>query len=48
MKVYPRDEQSEKQRRLSGLRPMEKAQRYLAIILAFVSVFIFFLKLLFF
>ena len=48
MKVYPRNEQSEKQRRLSRLTPMEKVQRYLAIILAFVSVFIFFVKLLFF
>lgn len=48
MKVYPRTEQDEKKRRLSGMPTMKIIQRYLAIVLAFVSVFIFFVKLLFF
>ena len=48
MKVYPRIEQNEKKRRLSNLTTGAKIQRYLAILLAFVSVYIFFVKLLFF
>ena len=48
MKIYPRTAQSEKEKRLSGMPTTKIIQRYLAIILAFVSVFIFFVKLLFF
>ena len=48
MKVYPRVEQSENKKRLSGLPPMKIIQRYTAILVAFVSVFVFFIKLLFF
>lgn len=48
MKTYPRTEQDTRQRRLSRLPLMQKAQRYLALIMAFVSVFIFFIKILFF
>lgn len=47
MKIYPRTEQSERKKRLSGLPLLEIIQRYLAIILAFASTYLFFVKLVF-
>lgn len=48
MKVYPRIEKNEKKRRLANLPPQETLLRRLALVLAFVSIFAFVLKILFF
>ncbi len=47
MKIYPKIEQNEREKQLSELTTAERIQRYLALALAFVSVFIFLVKLLF-
>ena len=48
MKVYPRVEKDERKQRLTGLPPQEALLRRVALLLAFVSVFAFVLKILFF
>ena len=48
MKVYPRVEKDEKKQHLANLSPQEALLRRVALVLAFVSVFAFVLKILFF
>ena len=48
MKVYPRIEKDEKKQHLANLPPQEALLRRAALGLAFVSVFFFVLKILFF
>ncbi len=48
MKIYP--EKTEKKKKISfqHLTPLQKKTRQVALLLAFISVFIFFFKILFF
>jgi hypothetical protein len=48
MKIYPRVEKNDIKHRLAGLPPQESLLRRVALVLAFVSVFAFVLKILFF
>ena len=48
MKVYPRVEKDEKKHRLANLPPQEARLRRVALWLAFMSVFVFVVKILLF
>lgn len=48
MKIYPEKKISEQKGRLSELTPMQQKTRQAALLLALVSVFVWFFKILFF
>ena len=48
MKIYPDKKISEQERRFKELTPMQQKTRQAALLLALVSVFIWFFKILFF
>ncbi|WP_373330631.1 hypothetical protein [Salmonirosea aquatica] len=48
MKVYPRIEKDERKQRLATLNPQQAMLRRIALVVAFLSIFSFILKILFF
>jgi hypothetical protein len=47
MKIYPQKKSRTKKLSLENLTPLERMTRYAALVLAFVSVFVFFVKIIF-
>lgn len=48
MKIYPQKVESKKKRNYDNLTPLQRKTRQVALVLALVSVFVFFFKILFF
>ncbi|MHA4741163.1 hypothetical protein [Dyadobacter sp. MSC1_007] len=48
MKIYPQKAASKQKRNFDNLTPMQRKTRLVALVLALVSVFVFFFKILFF